>query len=113
MHRPIRTESRSPIRDAQSAPLGIETASITEAALPISAPAPSPQAVAAYAAEVKALTNYEVWKGLESMILTLVPGQEADNDDWWHFRLLLDELQWRLSGLEGAGSAPSRLRLAA
>lgn len=76
--------------------------------------APASKDVAAFIARVKSLTNYEVWKRVEAMMLTLTPGQEpADSADWWRFQILLDELQWRLSGLEGAGTATGRIRLAA
>lgn len=74
---------------------------------------PMPRAVADYAASLKSLTNYEVWKRVESMILMLTPGQESEAEDWWRFRVLLDELQWRLSGLEGARTAATHIRLAA
>jgi hypothetical protein len=76
---------------------------------------PVSKAMADYAASLKSLTNYEVWKRVESMILTLTPGQELESEveDWWRFRVLLDELQWRLSGLEGARVEAARIHLAA
>lgn len=64
-----------------------------------------PPDIADYAVEVKRLTNYEVWKNVESTLSALAPGQEPEGSQWWALKILLDELRWRLSGLEGAGSA--------
>lgn len=64
----------------------------------------SPQAVADFATSLKALSNYEVWKSVESAVLAPRSPQEKVELDSWRFRLLLDELQWRHSGLEGAGT---------
>jgi hypothetical protein len=62
-----------------------------------------PQAVADFAANLRKLSNYEVWKRVQSGILAH-PSQDKAEADPWRFRLLLDELQWRHSGIEGAGS---------
>ena len=70
---------------------------------------PAPAEMAAYAAEVKRLTNYEVWRNAESALLALMPGQEPGDAGWWNLRILLDELNWRFSGLEGAGSASNQI----
>jgi hypothetical protein len=103
MHRVVRTQEK-----------GKETSKRKEFSGTNLDRAPASQDVAVFAAQVKSLTNYEVWKRVEAMMLTLTPGQEpADSADWWRFQILLDELQWRLSGLEGAGSATGRIRLAA
>lgn len=71
----------------------------------ISMPEPaSPQAIADFATSIKALSNYEVWKRVESGVLAPRPLQDKVELDSWRFRLLLDELQWRHSGLEGVGT---------
>jgi hypothetical protein len=62
-----------------------------------------PEAVANFATGLRRLSNYEVWKRVQSGILAH-PSQERAEADSWRFRLLLDELQWRYSGIEGAGS---------
>lgn len=81
----------------------------------ISAPVPegAPKEAASFAAQVKSLTNYEVWKRVESMKDRFTPGHEAENKDWWRFQILVDELQWRLSGLEGVAISAERPRLVA
>ena len=65
----------------------------------------APQAVAAYAADLKRMSNYEVWKRVESAIQA-TSSQEGTESDSLCFLALLDELQWRHSGLEGAGTLP-------
>lgn len=81
----------------------------------VSIPVPegAPKEAAAFAAKVRALTNYEVWKRVEAMKDSFTPGRETENKDWWRFQILVDELQWRLSGLEGPGTAVERARLVA
>jgi hypothetical protein len=71
--------------------------------IPMPEPSARPQDVADFAASLKALSNYEVWKNVESAVLAPRPPQDKAELDSWRFRLLLDELQWRHSGLEGAG----------
>ncbi|HVB34774.1 MAG TPA: hypothetical protein VNJ52_10440 [Patescibacteria group bacterium] len=66
---------------------------------------------AAYAAQVKSLTNYEVLRNVESALLTLGPSREMEATEWWKLRILLDELKWRLSGLEGPDSPSSRIQV--
>ena len=63
------------------------------------------QAIANFATSLRSLSNYEVWKRVKSGILAR-PAQDKSETDSWRFRLLLDELQWRNSGIEGAGSVP-------
>jgi hypothetical protein len=70
---------------------------------------PAATEVAAYAAEVRRLTNYEVWRSVESALLAMAPGQETENAQWRNLRILLEELKWRLSGLEGSGSVAGRI----
>lgn len=70
---------------------------------------PDGREMAAYAAAVRRLTNYEVWRNVEAALLTMVPGQESEESGWWRLRILLDELNWRYSGLEGAGTASNRI----
>lgn len=70
---------------------------------------PAAGEMTAYAAEVKRLSNYEVWRNVESALLALAPSQESEEARWWSLRILLDELKWRFSGLEGAGSASTRI----
>lgn len=70
---------------------------------------PRPTEIAAYAAEVRKLTNYEVLQKVESALGTLTPWQELASSEWSSLRILLDELKWRLSGLEGPGSAANRI----
>jgi hypothetical protein len=65
----------------------------------------SPQAIATFATNLRSLSNYEVWKRVQSGILSH-PSQDKAEADSWRFRMLLDELQWRHSGIEGAGSVP-------
>ena len=65
--------------------------------------------MAAYAAEVRKLTNYEVLREVESALATLTPWQGLESSEWNSLRVLLDELKWRLSGLEGTGTAVNRL----
>lgn len=60
--------------------------------------------VATYAERLKGLSNCEVWTQVETAIQTLRPSADAELPDWGRFRALLDELRWRLSGLEGSGS---------
>ena len=67
-------------------------------------PAASPKDIADFAVGLKAMSNYEVWKSVESAVLAPRPSQDNAELDAWRFRLLLDELQWRHSGLEGAGA---------
>lgn len=66
---------------------------------------------AAYAARVKKLTNYEVLRSVESSLLTLGPNQEPEDTEWWKLWILLDELKWRLSGLEGPDSPSGRIQV--
>lgn len=66
-------------------------------------PAASPQAIADFVTNLKAMSNYEVWKSVESAILAPRSPKSGAEVESWRFRLLLDELQWRHSGLEGAG----------
>jgi hypothetical protein len=73
-----------------------------------SATPPLPAEMAAFASQVRRFTNYEVWKGVETAMVALAPNQEPDTAEWSNLRILLDELKWRLSGLEGAGTPPSR-----
>ncbi|HVB98966.1 MAG TPA: hypothetical protein VNJ12_06485 [Candidatus Dormibacteraeota bacterium] len=87
---------------------GADGQDIAKAPLPF---LPAVEETAAYTAKVKSLTNYEVWRNVESALLTLMPGQESDEAKWWNLRILLDEVNWRLSGLEGAGSASPRFPL--
>lgn len=44
-------------------------------------------------------------------MLALAPNQEADSLQRNNLRILLDELKWRISGLEGAGTLPTRNRV--
>lgn len=74
-----------------------------------SAHLPAMREMAAYAAQVKRLTNYQVWNNLESALLAAGRGQEPDAPQWWNIRILLDELKWRLSGLEGTGTGANRI----
>ncbi len=62
-----------------------------------------PQAIVNFATTLRSLSNYEVWKRVQTGILAH-PSQEKAEADSWRFRMLLDELQWRYSGIEGAGS---------
>jgi len=64
----------------------------------------TPQAIVDFATRLKTLSNYEVWKSVETAILAPRPSQDKAEVDTWRFRLLLDELQWRYSGLEGVGT---------
>lgn len=75
----------------------------------ISDPIPVAMETAVYAAEVRKLTNYEVWKNVESALVALAPGQFPESAEWRNLRILFEELKWRLSGLEGTGSAISRI----
>lgn len=68
-----------------------------------------PGEIAAYAAEVRKLTNYEVLQKVESALGTLTPWQGLEGSEWSSLRILLDELKWRQSGLEGAGAAAHRI----
>lgn len=68
-----------------------------------------PIEAAAYAAEVGKLTNYEVLRRVESALGTLTPWQSLETSEWNSLRILLDELKWRLSGLEGSGAAANRI----
>lgn len=70
---------------------------------------PSPAAVAAYVERLKSLSNYEVWTEVEAAIQTMTPNTETGLQDWGRFRALLDELRWRLSGIEGAGSTSNQV----
>lgn len=63
----------------------------------------------AFAASLRSLTNYEVWERTESTMLQLAPVPDSTPQDWLRFEALLDELRWRLSGLEGAGSPVPQL----
>lgn len=74
-------------------------------------PGPMPQTteMSAYADEVRKLTNYEVLRNVESALSTLTPWQGLESSEWSSLRILLDELKWRLSGLEGTGSAANRV----
>jgi hypothetical protein len=63
----------------------------------------------AYAAAVKCMTNYEVWRNVQSAISARSPGLELEAGDWRSLRILLDELNWRRSGLEGPGSSSGKL----
>jgi hypothetical protein len=62
-----------------------------------------PQAIAKFATSLRSLSNYEVWKRVQMGILAH-PSEGKAEADSWRFRMLLDELQWRYSGIEGAGS---------
>lgn len=64
---------------------------------------------AAYAAEVRKLTNYEVLRKVESALGTVTPWQGLEGAEWSNLRILLDELKWRQSGLEGTGAAANRI----
>lgn len=66
----------------------------------------SPEVAAKFAAELRSLSNYEVWERVETAILAPRSAGEKGQTDTWRFRLLLDELQWRYSGIEGAGKVP-------
>lgn len=63
-------------------------------------PEQAPAEIVAYAASVKKLTNQEVSEQLEMATETAGSGVEMDDKTWWRIRVLLDELHWRLSGLE-------------
>jgi catalase (peroxidase I) len=69
----------------------------------------TPAAIAAYIERLKSLTNYEVWTEVEAAIQTMTPSTETGLQDWGRFRALLDELRWRLSGIEGAGSTSNQV----
>lgn len=71
--------------------------------IPMPEPAASPQAIADFATSLKAMSNYEVRRRVESAILAPRSAEGKAEVESWRFRLLLDELQWRHSGLEGAG----------
>lgn len=62
------------------------------------------EAMAAFARDIRRLSNYEVWERVETAILAPRPSQEKAELESWRFRVLLDELQWRHSGIEGAGA---------
>lgn len=66
-------------------------------------------AVTAYAERLKSLSNCEIWTQVEAAIQTLNPAAEAEVEDWGQFRALLDELRWRLSGLEGVRSTSEQV----
>ncbi len=70
---------------------------------------PATGEMADYAAEVRRLSNYEVWRNVESALLALAPGQESEETELLNLRILLEELKWRFSGLEGAGSVSDRV----
>jgi hypothetical protein len=69
----------------------------------------SAAAIGAFAKSLRSLTNYEVWERTESAVLQLAPDSDRASQDWWRVQALLDELQWRLSGLEGAGPSTPQL----
>lgn len=69
---------------------------------------PRPTEMANFAAEVRKLTNYEVLRMVESALGTLTPWQGLEGSEWSSVRILLDELKWRMSGLEGPGAAANR-----
>jgi hypothetical protein len=60
----------------------------------------APAEIAEYAESLKKLTNQEVSERLESATQAVTPSMELDEITWWRIRALLDELHWRLSGLE-------------
>jgi hypothetical protein len=66
-------------------------------------------AVADFAERLKSLTNYEVWTRVEAAIQTMAPNADTETQEWGRFRVLLEELRWRLSGLEGAGSTSEQV----
>lgn len=70
---------------------------------------PASEEMGAFAASLKSLTNCEVWERTESTMLQLAPVPDSTPQDWLRFEALLDELRWRLSGLEGAGSPVPQL----
>lgn len=72
-------------------------------------PIPRSAEMSAYADEVRKLTNYEVLRKVESALSTLTPWQGLEGSEWSSIQILLDELKWRQSGLEGTGSAANRI----
>lgn len=72
-------------------------------------PAPAPGPIASFAKSLRSLTNYEVRRQAESAFMQLPSDQDSEPQDWWRVRALLEELQWRQSGLEGAGSPTPQL----
>lgn len=70
---------------------------------------PTAAAIGAFARNLRSLTNYEVWERTESAIRQLPPEPDSAAQDWWRVQALLDELQWRLSGLEGSGPSTAQL----
>ena len=62
-----------------------------------------PQAAGDFTTQIRSLTNYQVWERVQSGILAR-PGEGVAEADPERFRLLLDELQWRHSGIEGPGA---------
>jgi hypothetical protein len=63
-----------------------------------------------YVAMVRRLTNYEVWKSVQLALFPCGPGLGSEEEDWQNLRILLDELNWRHSGLEGPSSHANALR---
>lgn len=66
-------------------------------------------AIGAFAKSLRSLTNYEVSERTESAIRQLAPEPNSAAEDRLRVQALLDELQWRLSGLEGAGPPTPQL----
>ena len=60
--------------------------------------------IADYAATVRRLSNYEVWKSVQLAIPPSGPGLGSEEGGWQNLRILLDELNWRHSCLEGPAS---------
>ncbi|HEV2386090.1 MAG TPA: hypothetical protein VGS20_02435 [Candidatus Acidoferrales bacterium] len=66
----------------------------------ISHRAGSPPDMIAYMERVKRFTNQEVSEQLATEMQAIAPGLEMDENTWCRIRMLVDELHWRLSGLE-------------
>lgn len=62
-----------------------------------------------YVATVRRLTNYEVWESVQLALFPCGAGLQSEEDEWRNLRILLDELSWRHSGLEGSSSGANTL----
>lgn len=41
-------------------------------------------------------------------LFAMAPDQETEGAEWGNLKIVLEELRWRLSGLEGTGSVAGR-----
>ncbi len=72
--------------------------------------APKFPAESAFAKSLHSLTNYQVWERVEAAIATKPMSPEEASRAAERLQALLDELVWRRSGIEGAGSMADRDR---